>query len=362
MKKFTSYLIAIFAFILTSSPAFALQKNLPKQPNILIGEQLTLEEKTYTQDTIIISGQNNIDSLIKGDAVIVSGQTNLSSNTNVSEDLIVVSGQQTISGQINQDVIIVAGETKIEEDATINGYLLAIGGQVTLAGKVKGSTHIFAGQAIIKDTAVINGDLEIKAGDITVSEDAQILGEKEVEIYQNWQNWSELKQNNLTQKAQVLTRALRQVFSFYSFLTHLLVLFLLIYFFGKKTNSLIKQNLKSLGRTIGQGLIYFLLAPLTAFILVFTIITVPLSVLIFFTYGFSIYLSSIFTAIAIGQYLEKQKLFSSKNPYLYGFLGLIVLNLFFFVPLLEPLSKTLSLLFGLGVFYTFLKQVFERSK
>lgn len=362
MKKLTFSLIAVFIFILTSSPALALSKNTPRQPHLLIGEQLTLEEKTYSQDTVVISGQSEIDSLIKGDAIIVSGQTNLSSDTNVSEDLLVISGQQSISGQIKQDVIVVGGEIKIEKDTIIDGYLLAIGGQVTLAGTVKGSTHIFAGQTIIKDSVLINGDLEVKTGDIIFSSDAKILGEKKVQVQEGWQNLPNLSGKYLTQEARRQTRNFRQAFSLYSFLTHLLALFVLIYFFAKKIDTLLKQALKSTSNTFGRGLIYLLLTPLLAIFLIPAIITLPLVGFTFFIYSTSIYLSSIFTAIALGQYLQKQKLLPSKNPYLYGFLGLLILNLLFHIPFLKPLSKFISLLFGLGVFSLYLQQVFKRKK
>jgi len=155
-EKGILFLISVFTFLFASSPILAAESFTQLgNPNIFAAEQLTLDEPKYLQDTIIMSGQTDLDSIFVKDAIVMSGQTNISPETIITEDLIILSGQQTISGRVKKDVIVIGGEITIDSDAIIDGYLLALGGQVTLAGTVKDSVHIFAGQADIKDTAVI---------------------------------------------------------------------------------------------------------------------------------------------------------------------------------------------------------------
>ncbi len=363
MKKGILFLISVFTFLFASSPILAAESFTQLgNPNIFAAEQLTLDEPKYLQDTIIMSGQTDLDSIFVKDAIVMSGQTNISPETIITEDLIILSGQQTISGRVKKDVIVIGGEITIDSDAIIDGYLLALGGQVTLAGTVKDSVHIFAGQADIKDTAVIKGDLSINAGEISVADDANIVGEKKITTYQNWRNLPNTDVSKISEPVRTYTRNARQAFSFYSFLTHLIALLILIKFFSKQINHLVKKGLKTPFNTLGQGLLYLLLIPVMGVLLITTLIGIPLASFTFFIYGVSIYLSSIFTAIAIGQYIKGQKLLKTENKYLYGFLGLVIISLLFSFPFLKGLSRVFSLLFGLGIFLTYLKQLFAKKK
>lgn len=363
MKKLILFFVSIFTFLSISNPVLATKSFTQLgNPNIFAGEEVTLEEPKYLQDTIIMSGKTNLDNTFAGDAIIMSGQTTFSSDTVISEDLLLLGGQQSISGIINKDVIVLGGEINITSDAIINGYLLALGGQVNVSGTVNDSVHIFAGQANIKNTAIIKGDLNVNAGDISVADNAQITGEKKINVHEEWKDVKNTDTSKFSQPARTYTRRFRQAFSLYSFLTHLLALLLLLKFFSTQINALIKKGLKKLLTTFKQGLGYLFFIPLVGILLITTIIGIPLAGFTFYVYGFSIYLSSIFTAIAIGQYLKDQKLLKSENKYLYGFLGLIIVNLFFSFPFLKGISKLASLLFGLGVFNTYLKQIFAKKK
>ena len=363
MKKLALFLISIFTFLFVSTPALALE-SLPvlDNPNIITGERLVLDEPQYDQDTIIIAGQTDIDSTITGDAFIVSGQTTFSQDTSINQDLFIISGQQFISGKINQDVIIIGGEVTIEPETVIDGYLLIIGGQVTLSGTVKGSVNLFAGQVFVKDAAIIKGPLNIKGGEIDVSPDAQILGEKQIKVYEEWQEKISPDISEFPQTALKYAYYLRRAVSFYSFLTHLIVLLLLVGLFSKKISLLIKEVFKTPAASLVQGFMYLILTPFLGVVLITTIIGIPLATFTFFVYGMSIYLSSIFTALAIGAYIKEQKWSKINNEYLYGFIGLLILNLLFQVPLLKPLIKITSLIFGLSVFFVYIKQIFSKKK
>lgn len=369
MKKLILFFVSIFTFLSISNPVLATKSFTQLgNPNIFAGEQINLDEPKYLKDVIIMSGQTNLDNTFAGDTIIMSGQTTFSPDTVISEDLLLLGGQQSISGLINKDVIVLGGETTITPDAIINGYLLALGGRVNMSGTVNDSVHIFAGQVNINNTAVIKGNLNINAGDISVADAAQVAGEKKINLHEEWnisEEWKGVKNTNISQfsqPARAYTRGFRQAFSLYSFLTHLLALLLLLKFFSTKINTLIKKGLKNIINTFKQGLVYLFIIPLAGILLITTIIGIPLAGFAFYVYGFSIYLSSIFTAIAIGQYLKDQKLFKTQNKYFYGFLGLIIINLLFSFPFLKGISKLASLLFGLGVFNTYLKQIFAKKK
>lgn len=363
MKKLTPFFLSLITFLsfssiaLAQTPAQNLKLKPSNSPHLFVGESIKVSESEYDQDVIIMAGQSQIDSSVTGDVVIFSGQNNISSETTISQDLISATGQQNISGEINQNAIIVGGEVSIKPTAVINGYLVVAGGDVSISGTINGSVHVFAGQVNITNTAIINGDLDVKAGDINISNQAQILGEKQTQIYNNWSIWSEFNANEMSQTAKEYTQYFRQTFFTYSFLTHLAVLFLLINLFSKKIKELSKKALKNPGYCLGQGLIYFILTPIVGVVLALTILGLPLAGFTFFTYFISLFLSSIFTALAIGEYLQQKQWFKIKSQYLYGFISLLGLNLLFLFPLIRPLVKTLSLLFGLGIFYTWLKNI-----
>lgn len=356
MKRFLPLIFVFSLLSLTFSPKFSfaqtnktpVTKNpVTTLPQFSSGQQVVIDQPV-NQDLFAGGGQIDLKADVNGDVYIAGGQINI--DKNITGNLIVAGGNVTINGQIQKNLIVAGGQIKLSENATVNGYLLATGGNIDVSGKVVGPAKLTGGNISVANTASVGGNLEIDGGQIVVSDQAQIIGERKI---------TQRETKNVSPRPQF--NKVNSVFSIIFFLGQLIILLLLVKLIKHFLISILKPAFTSLLSTLGWGLIFLIIVPFLILFLLISIIGLPLGFILSGLYILSIYLSSLFTAIFVGNWLASKNWLKTKNVYLLSFSGLFLLNLLGLIPLLGFFVKLFSLLLGLGLIFFLIKTSFLKS-
>jgi hypothetical protein len=338
IKKITILFSILFLFLSTATITHAQESQL--LPKLVAGETVNLIDEMVETDVLMAGGQVKSQTTVMGDLLVAGGQLEIDGV--IDQSLRAAGGDIMISGEINKNVTIAGGNIRILKDSVINGYTLIFAGQVDIDSTINGPVQIFAGNVNIGPNAQINGDLKVTAEQSFISDQALIAGKKDIQIIEK--NYPE------TQKVQKSTMAeIYSAFKIFTFLSKLLILILLVRLLGKNIPSLTKPILEKFMTTLGWGFITLILTPFAIFILLITMIGSPLALIVTLLYGLSLYISGLITALALGQWLSKKKMFIKiKNQYILAFLGLLTISVICLIPVIGLLSKFIIITLGLG--------------
>lgn len=75
------------------------------------------------------------------------------------------------------DVLVRAGTADFANGAQVDGRLVMLGGAVRLDGRVAGDVLLLDGSLVLGPTAVVGGDLRLGGGDLSMAESAVVRGE-----------------------------------------------------------------------------------------------------------------------------------------------------------------------------------------
>jgi cytoskeletal protein CcmA (bactofilin family) len=247
----------------------------------------------------------------------------------VPDDRIVLSGSvlvdrgETVPG----DVVVLDGDVLIR--GTVKGNVVLGGGDVTIRGKVGGDVVVFGGVAKLGRAARVSGDVVYFDKKPVVAPGATIGGEtKGVEGFAD--------------AVAGLAIGIWIAFSVSLVLFGLLLMLLA----PKAAYAIARTAKRSWGMSIGVGLGVFILLPIVAVAICFTVIGTPLGIILLFSLVPLFALAYVSSAFALGRLILK----NSRIP---AFLvGMLILCLLALVPLLGELVDVLAMIFGLGLLFT----------
>lgn len=325
-----------------------------------VGNSITIDG-SISGDLIVIAQTVSVNGRVEGD--IIAAAQSITVNGEVGGNIRVAGESININGSVARNINllgekIVLGNTSLigwdvaaasgsfESRGSIAGGLAGSFGHALISGKVgkdvalKMSKDNYDGTLIISPEANINGGLIYTAENAAqISEEAKINGATERKI-------------SPTKKTNTFAAWLwPEIYAIFCALTVGLVLV----FLGKNiTPKIIKRIDDKPLPCLLRGLILMLVLPLIAFLLLFTLIGIPLALMISAWWLVAIYVARIFAAILIGQtilkYIDKKN-----NPKLIWSLiiGVIICWLLFAIPYVGWLLCLAATWLGLGgfVFY-----------
>lgn len=364
MKRATILSIIAIVFVVSASVALGLPQTtlasitdskVLTQKDIYIGSDETIN------DNFIGFGETiNINGPVNGD-VIVAGAT-ISIDSIVQGDVIAAGNTITIKGEVLGNVR-VAGNT-VDLDATIGkntnvfaqsfsttpsnsiGWSLsygvstinlkgAVGGHVDggantsyIAANVGGNANIYSteenGKISLTEKAVIGGNFTYSSiTDPTISELAVIEGD-------------------IIKKDPIIQPINKS--EFFRFLGLSGVFFKIISIFGlfvvglitisilkKDSVKIIDYMQKEPAKSFGWGLVFLILVPIICFILLFTVIGIPLSVIVMAMYLVLLYVSKVFVGLFIGRWALLNFKGKKKDKSFSLLLAMIIGIIFFYV-------------------------------
>ncbi|HCW32527.1 MAG: hypothetical protein UT55_C0009G0011 [Candidatus Peregrinibacteria bacterium GW2011_GWE2_39_6] len=279
-------------------------------------------------DLNALGGKVKIDDTIAGDLFLIAGQAEI--NGNIQDDARIAGGQIVINGNIGDDLIVRAGKVIINKTAIIGGDVIIRGGIVEINGVVKG--NVSARGAKLHLNGEVDGDLNLRGTTINLRGDVKgntnVAAIRDISIDQsavfggNIVYWQPLDKNNFKDSSHVGTiqfdprlrfrvqdlttlgpitsqTYLVSRFQLIALLASILILFLIILF----THHPFKEALKSLNQSwptnFFYGLLYFIITPLMALLLLISLIGIPLGIVLIGFYLGSLYLAKILVSLII---------------------------------------------------------------
>lgn len=369
MKKEKRFVLFLLLLICTT-PLFGLV--------VKSGDDIEIKENEVIDDDLIALGQNvTIKGRINGNVcafsrdveitgyiagTIFCGAANVDIDAQSVGTIWAGAGDIEISGDISNNVLVFGGSLDIEEDTKIGKDLVVYGGKVRVAGEIDGSVKGGAGTLVmsgksccvdvdadeitIKSGALITGDLIVKSDQKPVIEEgAEILGEMK------------LKRTEEVEVDKKAVFALAPVIAFFIalfkilvFITKIIVGIVLIALSRIYVRRIMDTMLSKPWHCLGWGFIGLIIIPVAVIILLSLLIGYPFAILGVYVYTIIFYLASIFAALVIGEKIIK--LFKKEGDvslYLSFILGMIVLLVLGFIPILGFIVRIIVLLFGSGM-------------
>lgn len=219
-------------------------------------------------------------------------------------------------------------------EGSVDGALRIIAQQVTLGGQMNGDVSITAQEIYVLPGTLLNGDLTYTApNELVLSPSVLLSGELNRRF--NPEPVRHILKPNLTEHF---------LFALAALVTGLVFIGLFPRYTAGTLYSL--RNARGLCSLIGFAALF--LIPVLAFVLLFTFIGLPLSILIFCFFAILLYLSKIVVALWIGQLILRKKEFNKRGAGTPLTLGLLIL---YALTAIVPISFAINILivlFGLG--------------
>jgi hypothetical protein len=137
----------------------------------------------------------------------------------------------------------------------------------------------------------------------------------------------------------------------------LVVGMVLVSLWGKQIKEVSKIMLTKTGASFGWGSLVLLFTPVIAIILLFTLIGIPLALILLALWVIFIYLSNIITGIMVGQSLLKRAWSKKQDSLIWAMIiGVIIVSFLSSLPFLGWLFSLLATLWGLGGLWLYVRR------
>ncbi len=334
---------------------FIVQKDTEINSNLYVGgQQLTLMGNVLG-DAIGGGGNVFVNNVVSGDAMLVGGTINIVSV--VEHDLRLAGGTLIVSGKVGGDLAALGNNIRVVDgnSASIGGDALMVGNTIVLSAPVAGSVKISGADVTINSS--IGGDVRIVADKIHIGPNTVIHGTL---------SYKSVRQADISADAKIIgetkfeeVKATGPQSSFISFLWDSLFWVKFISFFvssmilfavGKKSMTLLSERARTAPlHNLFAGILFFIGAPISAMLLVITVIGLPLSVAVV---GMSIIFAIVavaFTPILLGTLIKQLLKKGDAASWKAILLGSFVLALLCLVPFLGSAIRTVLFLISEGV-------------
>ncbi len=375
---FTAVLVSLFAFLTpTVSAQEEVQEVIINADEIINRDYLTAGEDvkiygTINGDLYVAGGNVTLDGTVNGDLLIAGG--NVSLEGTVSQDVRAAGGQIMISGEIGRNLTVIGGNIRLSENGQVDGSVVGAGGNLVLKGPVGGDVYLgtgnleidnqidgnvqtWVGRLAVSPQAVITGDLTYwSSQEASIQEGAEITGE----VTQKEPKVSGVKEEDVQKFAEQFGKQapkIRAGFSFFRFISSLIVGLLLIKFYPNFAKNGLEQLQEKPWASLGIGFAFLFLTPIVLVTVMITLIGLPLAMVLGFIYGLSLYFAKFLITLWAGKWILN-KVGSESSLGWAMLIGLAVFNLLILIPFISFWVKLFTMLFGLGVLVNTCRQTY----
>lgn len=355
----------LFIALLVSIPLFGLSMTVNAQSfrtgsNITVPQNRTVNSTLYAtgrsidvagtvQGDVVCAGQNiTVSGTVTGD-VLCAGQS-IHINGTIEGNVRLAGQNVTISGKVNKSASILSQSLTTDSDSSIGQDIGITAQDVVINGNIGRDLAVAANNVIINNSIGRNvqGDLN----QLTLQSNAVVQGFIDITSTNNIQrdNGSQVQgkvsrheppeNNNMTNWI-----GLGWLFTFYLLAAMLILSLVLVLIMPGAFQIAANIALRGLGKTILIGIAATVIAPIVIIALMFTIIGIPLGILLLLAWLLILFLSGPFTAYLLGRLLLRD---NAHNAFLVMLLGAIVLLILYLIPFLNILVLLLALWFGVG--------------
>jgi cytoskeletal protein CcmA (bactofilin family) len=303
--------------------------------NLYVAAGEVAVEAPVDGDIFVAGGQIRVTGTIRDDLFVAGG--NIQVEGPVQGDVRVAGGNISLRSDIGGDLLVAGGNVELLSGADVAGQVWASGGQVTIASTT-GPVMAQAGQLRLEETAHIRGDLRY-----TSREEAQIAAGATVD--------GETVRQALPgrQDRRGLAGALTGA-GLFALLVTLIMALLFIYVLPVKTAALAVSWRQNFGMNILWGLLFLLVTPILAVLLLISVVGMPLGIGVLLLYPIFLYIGQLTLVIAVGAWLRS---WWDKDRGLYvdwvaAIIGVVATFIIALIPIIGALVLFIAYLAALG--------------
>ncbi len=345
----------------------------PEQDDVYLAGE-TVDVNAIVDGDVVVAGSNiTVRDSVRQDLIVAGGEIMV--NGYIADDIRAAGGRLTIDSEIGDDVIVAGGKVFITEKAIIHGNLINFSGDIEMNGEVKGMLKSYSGDLDLNGK--VHGDARLFGEDIQVN--GEVLGISKIaaetikigeaaKFYSNVTYWSEGDELdfksalvNATATYDEALIANRNEISWKGFglagiglfimyvLSAFLILLVLNWAFSTLFSDAADYLDSGLWKSLGYGIIYIFGVPLLIVLTFIIIIGIPIGLLLFSTYVFTILFGHLVAALLIAHFLYKNR--NRKFwPVVFVSLGIaIVLRFLTLIPFLGSLVSILVIVIAYGL-------------
>lgn len=346
------------------------------------GESISVKEGTKTDDelyafaqSIVISGMITSDLTAAGNEVrlaeegSVGGSANLAGSSvnvagKVADNLRAAGSEVTVSGPIGGNAAIAGSSVMLAGSGRIARDLFVAGSQVDVEGSVGRNLRVSADQVTVN--APVGGSVNIQARDVNVGPQAVIKGDL---VYTSPMRakidpGAQITGKTVYHKGEAqkdVFEGLKWVFWAVGFIALFLVGLVPLTIAPKSAVDISQAAIRNPWLSLLIGFVLLVVTPAAIGVLLFTLVGIPLAVILLVIYLILLYMSRAVIGLAIGRWIFARTGKPEASRYLAFFIGLLVFWILTALPYIGPFISFMGLLLGLGALawerYTFIKQL-----
>lgn len=357
-KNFIRLILILFAFFLLLPSVTSGSDFRAGQQLIIAKDQVINDDLYFAGNSIIVDGIINGDLIAAGADIKVSGTINggliaaagtVIINGNVTNDIRVAGGTVEIGGNVGDNALVFAGNLISGKDASIGRDLTIGAGNAVIDGTVKG--NINGGGGNVELTGTTKGNVTLKLDDdFKLSPGARIDGNleytspKQAEISGIVTGKTTYMEKPVKEK-ETESRITDEILGY----LWLLLVGILFFVLAPQVSQKISDNISvNPLKNLLWGILFLIVTPILAIILLITVIGIPLSLILVAVYIVEIYISRIFVGYWIGQYILKKLNRETGYKVLVLALGLLAVFIGINLPILGTFIHFVIIILGLG--------------
>lgn len=324
------------------------------------GNTITIDG-TISGDLIAVAQTININGRVEGD--IIAAAQDLKINGEVGGNIRVAGNSINLNGRISRNLNAFGSNIILDTNSQVGWDALIFGETIETRGDIAGSLSGGASRSLISGKIGKNINLKMAGnnvdGNLIISPEANIAGSviytatKPAQISEKanisgevQQKFPEIKPDN-----NFSSWAWPKIYAIFS----ALIIGLVLIFLGKNiTLKILKKIEEKPLRTLLPGLILMFVLPPIALFLIFTLIGIPLALIVFAWWLAAIYVAKVFTAILVGQIILQKLIKKDAVPLIWSLiLGVVILWLLFAIPFIGWIISLIAIWLGLGGIWTY---------
>ena len=311
---------------------------------------------------IVFTGSVQDDIALAGGNITVLGS--------VGGDARVAGGSILIDTPITGDLLAAGGVVKVLDGVTVGKDVSMAGGLLMLSGSIQGDAKLAGGEILLD--GFIAGDVVVEVGEkLTLGEDARISGNlvyrasredvlniHEQAIVSGNVSFEKSKFGSMAEKEAAQGIAvLFGLFYLIKVASIAIAAVVLVLLFKRFSVTLTKTVLESFWMSMLKGFVYLVMLPVTALLLMITVLGLHLGLLLLALYGLTLIVACIYSGVVFGVFM--MDLISKDNhhhlTWWHALLGVVSLSILNLVPYLGWLLVFAFMLATLGALFQMAK-------
>jgi cytoskeletal protein CcmA (bactofilin family) len=325
-----------------------------------VGNAITIDG-TINGDLIAMAQTITVNGRIDGDIIVIAQNTNVTGE--VGGNIRVAGTAIILNGSVARNVNAFGSNIILGDNLRVNWDVYVAGSALEMRGIIDGSLTGSVGRALI--SGKIGKNLELKLPEnslsegLVISSDTIINGDlvydskKPAQISEKASVGGQVIQTTSQTKTQnwFALWAWSKVYAIFS----ALVVGLVLIFLGKNITPKILEKISEKPlKMFLPGLILMFILPPIALVLMFTIIGIPLALIVMAWWLIATYVAKIFTAILVGQIILNKLIKKNNLPLIWSLVvGIIICWLLFAIPFVGWILGLIAVWLGLGGIFTY---------